>query len=304
MSAPGPRCPVCGGASFHDGVAGNWGEWRRCSECTHVFADPLPAPAQMSSLLDAAYSGAEDGAGMADFADRLKQRDALLVNPSLWFWTPAYEDVLSWLRTRVPPTATVVDIGPGPGFFLHALRSAGFRPVGIDVAEPAVDLSRRDGFLMWHGTVDSLPERWVHADAVVAFFMLHHVVDPPAFLRRIRELWPNAPLAIGQYGPTNLDPIRSLPPRMLHRWNARALGVALEQAGYTPKVRQLRSTGVELEVLKPFRGVSRRFLAVPWLYRAIIRVVVTLLPKMLRRFRREDFVLLAFAEPRETRSPL
>jgi methyltransferase family protein len=302
LTAREPPCPVCGTSSLSDGIVPGWGEWRRCPRCTHVFADPLPTPDEMDTLLNAAYSGTEDRTGMADFAGRLKQREALLGDPSLWYWTPAYRRVLEWLAERFPPGAVVLEIGPGPGFFLHAIKAAGFRAVGVELARPAVDLNRRDGFDVWHGPVESIPGGWVNADAIVAFFMLHHVVDPSGFLKDIRDRWPNAPLAIGQYGPSNLDPVRSLPPRMLHRWNGRALTVALERAGYSPTVIELPSTGVELDVLKPLRGLSRTVLGMPWLYRLVTRAIVRLLPRLLGRFQREAYVLLAFAEPETFRA--
>src|SRR5205807_1909687 len=101
----------------------------------------------------------------------------------------------------------------GLGWTLHVLRNRGFHAIGLDVAEIAVELNRADGFQVWHGSLETLKDGWVRPDAVLALFMLHHVPDPLAFVRLIRERFPEAPLVIAQYGPSNLDPVASMPPR-------------------------------------------------------------------------------------------
>jgi hypothetical protein len=127
--------------------------------------------------------------------------------------------------------------------------------------------------------------------------MLHHLEHPAQFLRTIRERWPDAPLAVAQYGPTNRDPIRSAPPRTLTRWSAPALTAALSQSGYDAVVREIPSTGLEAGLLRPFRGSLRRLFPVPWTYRLGKRMELRLLPRLLTPLRRDAFVLLAFGEP-------
>jgi SAM-dependent methyltransferase len=296
----GVVCPLCGGPSRRTGDAPGWGEWRCCSECTLEFVHPLRLGDDPKALFDAAYRGRVQQSGMSDFGKRTQQRRAIVKEPALWFWTPAFQEVTNWLRQRLGTGSTVLELGCGLGFYLHALRREGFRPVGLDVAEVAVDLNRKDGFEVWHGSLDSMPETWVRPDAVVAFFMLHHLQDPARFVSSIRERWPNAPLAVAQYGPTNKDPIRSSPPRTLTRWSARALARALERSGYTATVQEIPSTGVESGLVGPVRAIFKRLLPLPWAYRLSKRMAVRLLPKVLTPLQREAYVLLAFGEPTGT----
>ena len=291
------KCPVCDGPARRFAEAPGWGDWCRCQQCGHEFAHPLELPGDAEAIFSAAYSGRETRSGMQDFAYRSRQREALISDPSLWFWTPAFADVLAWLKRELEPGATVFEVGCGLGFFLHALRREGFEPIGADVAEGAVRVNRSDGFRVWNGSVDTVPSSWPEPDAVVAFFMLHHVPQPRLFLEEIRSRWPGARIAIGQYGPSMRDPVRSSPPRTLHRWTAGSLERALQKAGYECAVEELASTGVELEALGPLRGIQRRLTRFPRAFRLGKRIAVRVLPRLLKPARRAQFVLLAFGYP-------
>jgi SAM-dependent methyltransferase len=263
--------------------------------CTHVFADPLELPKDAKTMFSDAYRGDERRSAMDDFAERVKQRDALLQDPSLWFWTPAFGQLLDWAKERAQ-RGRVLEIGCGLGFFLHAMRRADLDPVGLDVAELVVELNRKDGFEVWHGTVDSAPTEWGAPDVVVAQFMLHHVVEPVRFLTEIRSRWPRRPLGLAVYGPTMVDPARSSPPRTLHRWNARSLEEALSQAGYRAEVNEIASTGIESDSLSSVRGIQKRLLGHPRLYRIGKRMSQRVLPLVLKRKRQAAYVLTAYAD--------
>jgi SAM-dependent methyltransferase len=295
VEAGGSSCPLCGAASARVDEVPGWGSWQQCGTCTHVFADPLELPTDEKTMFGDAYRGDEHRAAMDDFAERVKQRETLLEDPSLWFWTPAFEEVLTWAKERAE-RGRVLEIGCGLGFFLHAMRRAGLTPAGLDVAEPVVELNRRDGFEVWHGTVDSAPAEWSDPDVVVAEFMLHHVVDPVGFLKEIRSRWPGRPLGLAVYGPSMVDPARSTPPRTLHRWNARSLAEALEQAGYLPRVNEIESTGIETRKLSSVRGIQRRLLGHPRLYRTGKRVAQRVLPRLLRGQRQAAYVVTAYGD--------
>jgi SAM-dependent methyltransferase len=64
----------------------------------------------------------------------------------------------------------VLDVGCGPGRHSHALARRGLRVVGVDVAEPFVDLARQhapDGATFVRGDARRLPVRPASMDAVV-----------------------------------------------------------------------------------------------------------------------------------------
>lgn len=295
------QCPVCGAETVHQEVAPAWGEFRSCTSCTLEFAHPLQRGQDPRALFEDAYRGRVSTNAMDDFRRRVDQRRVILDQlgePQLWFWTPAFGQVLSWLKRHYPPGSTVLEIGCGLGFFLHALRQEGFEAVGLDVAETVVDINRKDGFHVWHGPVESLPDGWVQPDVVVAFFMLHHLEDPLSFLRTIRRRAPGAGLALAVYGPTNKGEDASFPPRTLIRWNATALATALRRAGYEPEVHDLASTGAESGPVRWARVTLGRTAGVPWLYRLGKRVERVVLQRLPADARQESYVVLALAQPR------
>jgi len=297
---PGPpvACPVCSTPSPVSRVQQGWGDWHLCPDCTLEFVEPRQLPRPAPTLCDRAYRGEEHGGGFEDFAHRVRQREALLVEPTLWFWSPAFEETMAWLRTRIPAGGTVLEIGCGLGFFLHAMRRGGFAPVGLDVARTAVDLNRADGFSVWHGSLDTLPTDWVQPDAVIAFFMLHHVEEPLALLQAIKRRWPDKPVALAQYGPSNVSPHSSDAPRNLTKWNGTALRRAFERAGYVAEVRDIASSGSEHDALRRSRSALFELLIrAPRMYRGAKRVIDPALSWMTRSMQQDAFVLLALATP-------
>lgn len=291
-------CPVCRAPSHAKAEAPGYGTWQVCQDCTLQFLHPLRLPRAPSELFQDAYLGKEQQSAMEDFAQRVQQRQALLKNPSLWFWTPAFPETIAWLKQRVGTGATVLELGCGLGFLLHALRQEGFHPVGLDVAELVVELNQQDGFQVWKGPLETLPPGWVQPAAVVCFFMLHHLEDPLHFLQTIRTQWPQAPLVIAQYGPDNKDPRSSSAPRNLTRWNSQSLAEALSTAGYRATVLEIPSTAMDISVLRPFRAaLYERLIALPVLYRLAKWLAARILVRRAKPFHRDAFVLLAFAEP-------
>jgi SAM-dependent methyltransferase len=304
LAAQNTACPVCGSASSYAGAAPGWGEWRSCAACTLEFAHPLRLDKDAMDLYQAAYQGAIRSSAMSDYRRRIEMRQTMisqLNDPTLYFWTPAFGNVLSWLRQRLTPGSTVLELGCGLGFFLHALRNAGFQAVGLDVARTPVELNRQDGFKIWHGPIDSMPRGWAAPDALVSFFVLHHIENPIGYLKAARERAPRAPLAIAVHGQNEYrrrrESAASGPPRTLTKWNAQALGRALEAAGYRPSIHSIASTGAERKPLKLVRRLFGRAIAVPPIYRLGKRIESSMLAALPQRARNEGYVVIAFAEP-------
>jgi len=241
---------------------------------------------------------------MSEYRRRIEMRSTMigqLNDPTLYFWTPAFNDVLAWLKRRLAPGSTVLELGCGLGFFMHALRNAGFQAVGLDVAETPVELNRQDGFRVWHGPINSMPHGWVKPDALVSFFVLHHIEDPIGYFTAARERAPAAPLAIAVHGQTDYrrrhESASSTPPRTLTKWNAQALAAALATAGYRPSIQQLASTGAERKPLKLIRRLMGRAVAVPAIYKLGKRIEASMLAALPQQARSAGYVVLAFAEP-------
>jgi SAM-dependent methyltransferase len=298
----GEICPACAGASKKVAPADTWGHWRACLNCRLEFVEPLRLPEPAERMFDAAYRGLRDTSAMEDFSQRVAQRDAIISDPSLWFWTPAFGRVLGWLHERLPNGGAVFEIGCGLGFVLHELRRQGFDAAGLDVAELAVNLNRHDGFKVWHGQLGTLPDGWLPTpDAVVAFFMLHHLEDPLGLLREIRRRWPRAHLAIAQYGEASpRDARSSQPPRTLTRWGSESMRALLGRAGYSATITCFRSNGLEHRVFRPLSLGFKWTVRFPAAYRLLRTVQRRVLARVTAGFGVDDAVVLAVAEPIQT----
>lgn len=236
MSRPQPSCHICGAPGDHlmPWFRGG-GEMRRCRDCDFVFAWPVE-PMDPVHVYSQAYRGNEARTQMDDYARRLSRRDIVAKNEAIGLWSPAHHEALRWIDQRLPAGATVLEVGCGLGAFMRALQRRGYRAAGIDVAAPAVAAIRRDGLEAWCGTVDRAPEGWPDPApaAIVSFFVLHHIPEPVAFFRAIRERW-DAPIIIGyNKAPTKeTAETNNFPPRCWGWWSERAVRRALERAGYT-----------------------------------------------------------------------
>lgn len=292
-------CPICGETTTAIARLEGWGYWCNCDRCDLEFADPMKLPERPEEMFGRAYEGEREECGMGEFAYRLTIRSALLDDPKLWFFNPGcIDEILTWLRSKVAPGATVLDIGCGPGFFLHTLRREGFNPVGLDVALPAVELNRSEGFKVWHGTLDTMPQDFVKPDAIVSLFMIHHLDDPLAFFKSLIARWPLAPVAIAEYGHDRNKPSSAAyPPRTLTRWTRTSLAQVIGRAGYQASSIGVRSTGSEHMLIRPIRSLMRRTIKVPGVYRLSKRIQRRILPMVLRPLQQEGFSVVGFGEP-------
>jgi hypothetical protein len=166
------------------------------------------------------------------------------------------------------------------------------------VAKTAVDVVRSEGFKVWHGGLDTMPDDFVRPRAIVSLFMIHHLDDPMAFFRLLRSKYPTAPVVFAEYGKEKQSSAAGFPPRTLTQWNAKSLATALSLAGYEPTSIGVRSTGSERKLIsllrKTVRGPLSRSSSMYLLARKIQRRV---LPKVMKPFQQQDYTVLAFGTP-------
>ncbi len=102
-----------------------------------------------------------------------------------------FEDRRDWLLGLVPSGAAVLDLGCGAGEFATALREAGARPVGVDVArEPLRRAAERDAALdlrLWPAG-EPLPADDTSFDVAWAGEVLEHIVDLAPWLSEVRRV--------------------------------------------------------------------------------------------------------------------
>lgn len=272
-------CRLCNGRVAVHAVAPG-GALYRCAACGFVFFHSGGNGYDPSDLFARAYTGNERAASMTDFALKMRLRvdaQSAGIDPARLL-NAAQQDAADIVERRFPKGATILDIGCGTGYFVRAMKARGFSPFGLDVAEPVVRLLRLDGFPVWHGTIETVPARWVEPDLCTAFFMLHHTLDPVGFLKTIRTKFPHAHLFLAVYddldGGLPRPAAHQLPPRTHSWWGVEHLRLALQAAGYRPDVRRVtrRTTDGGLPVSMGFYqwlarrsgAAGRRFLR--WYY--------------------------------------
>ncbi|HZP26462.1 MAG TPA: class I SAM-dependent methyltransferase [Dehalococcoidia bacterium] len=234
------RCPVCGAAStMHRQVTATT-QLRACNGCGLIFSVPLALPEGPEDLFSRAYSGKEMRSHMEMFKHRLVWRaDLLRDGKTLNKVLPLTQrNAIAYIQRTVQPGSLVLDIGCGSGLFLQANKENDYRVAGVEVAEPAVDFLHQQGYDVFRGTIEDVPDGWVDPAICSAFYVIHHVVDPLGFLGAIRRKFPRADLILTEHylgnDPDKLAPL-NLPPRRLTIWNERSLGTALEKSGYRVK---------------------------------------------------------------------
>ena len=108
-------------------------------------------------------------------------------DPEPWAWARRRALLLGEVR----PGERVLDLGCGAGRFVAALRDAGADPVGVELAEAALERARRNvpgADLRLVEPDGSLPLGHGEVDLVWCSEVLEHVPDTVALLTEVRRV--------------------------------------------------------------------------------------------------------------------
>lgn len=112
------------------------------------------------------------------------ERAPVQTDPAALAWLVAFADL--------PADSLVLDAGCGPGLVCRALLDAGHRVVGVDLSARMIERARArcpesDRATFVRGSLYEIDPGGPF-DATISRYVLHHVADPLAFVRRQVEL--------------------------------------------------------------------------------------------------------------------
>ncbi|HYO80069.1 MAG TPA: class I SAM-dependent methyltransferase, partial [Bryobacteraceae bacterium] len=102
-------------------------------------------------------------------------------------YVQAFRNKEAAFRDRLPPGASVLEIGSHLGSFLQVGEEWNWRPVGIDPGYDTSAFAREQGLTVVRETIDDARVRSGSADAVFIWNCFEQLTDPARALRRSRE---------------------------------------------------------------------------------------------------------------------
>lgn len=187
-------CTLCGGHQRRVRFRKQDRDFVECRECGLVWIEPLPTREEVEQRYRTAYSAGE----YAAFAGARETRDLIAAHR------------LEVVRDMLRP-GRWLDVGCATGSFVRAATGAGLAAEGLDVSREAVEQARASGLVAHHGRVEDFVPTQPY-DAVTAFDVLEHSIDPRDFLARLHGwLRPGGRLVL------TLPDVSSVYPRLLMR---------------------------------------------------------------------------------------
>jgi SAM-dependent methyltransferase len=110
-----------------------------------------------------------------------------------FYWHVARNTILlKEIEPFLDESATVLDIGAGPGVVVDFLRSKGVNCFGVDVGTPEPDSERVAPFLFLGQSAFDLDDEFRQQVRVVLLMdVLEHLPEPERFLQECQEAFPN-----------------------------------------------------------------------------------------------------------------
>lgn len=181
-------CPLgCDGAdepvlTGRDRIHGLPGEFSivRCSGCGLMRTNPRPAPESIGYYYPDEYGpyiGTRVGASPKEE-----------VTSSRWKrWITNLLQARTEYLPPLPPTGRVLEIGCASGSFMHRMAEAGWEVEGIEPSSSAGEATRRLGFSVHIGSLESAPDPTSPYDLVVGWMVLEHLHEPVAALQKLHR---------------------------------------------------------------------------------------------------------------------
>ena len=178
------QCIFCNKSSDQVVVRENGYKGRKCSQCRLIFISPRPTSSEIQALYnrDRAHISAESHITAA-FPKRLHARHKIAI------------------IKRHASTGTLLEIGPGAGYFLDEVRKAGFDVYGIEPNKIQANfIVRNFGIPIEQTPLDDSSFSGLKFDIVHHEDIISHFYDPIAEFRKINERLTDSGLLVFETG--------------------------------------------------------------------------------------------------------
>lgn len=176
-----PRsCPACDAVVCSPAFEKYAMHFVRCLECRTVYANPAPTP----ELVRAYYAASENYKFWATHifpATEAVRREKI--------FRPRVDLVQSLCQELGVEPGLLMEIGPGFGTFCEEVRSRGLfdHVVPVEPTPELADVLAQKGFPVERRFIEDLDDD-ERADAIVAFEVIEHILDPKAFVATCHRL--------------------------------------------------------------------------------------------------------------------
>ncbi len=218
-------CRVCGSADLRRFLRGQTA-LTECSGCGVVALAAIPSDEERSAYYATHYTLSRD-----------IRADEYAAEMRRWGRLPEQAKLLGDILSRLPPPATILDIGCDRAFFLDEARRFGYRTIGVEPSETARRYAERIGIRV-EKNIGDVGEP-VHA--AVLWHSLEHTGDPVGLLGAVRNIMaPKGLLALrvpdfGSFWSSLLQHrwVWFQPEHHAYHFTAKTLKTVVETAGFS-----------------------------------------------------------------------
>lgn len=229
MASPSPfTCMLCHGRGWK--TIHRKGPWKylRCMDCGLVHFYPPPEAAKAIVAYDD-YLDHHTG----EIADWRRMMQPVVTRSA---------DLIESRRDGLG--GTILDIGCGYGFFLNEMRLRGWQTQGIEISPAGREYAQnRFGLRVAHQPAEAMEWPDARFDVITLFYVIEHLLDPPAMLHRVRRWlkpdgllllrWPHSTPIVRLLGPlaARLDLYHT--PFHIYDFSPRTMQRMLRQCGFS-----------------------------------------------------------------------
>lgn len=165
------NCNLCGADDTEPVIMQNDYRMVQCRRCGLVYANPRPLPEALISLYNEYHQ--------RDSKDEHTWERLMALN---------FDDTSAVLDQMFPGKGRLLDIGCGYGHFIGIMKSKGWAASGIEPSENASAYAKSKGLAVIRTVIEDAAFAENSFDAITAFYVLEHLFDPRAALKKIRAL--------------------------------------------------------------------------------------------------------------------